>query len=278
MTPLSRPFRGLAWFPLLLLLLLLIPQGANGAVRGLNHINLDSILSTPVEGELRFLVVGDTRGPGSRFRFLVPQMREDQGLFVIHLGDLTNRGTQGEYREALELLRSIRKPFLVVIGNHELVDRGRGRFEDIFGSWRDRAFVLGGALLVLLDNADGRPLSEERLRWLDRELASHPGPKMVFMHQPLFDPRPGKSHAMDERGAREMLEVLKRHRVDRVFASHVHAFFQGDWDGVPYTISGGGGASLYSRDPESGFHHYHRVTVGPGGVRVETVPLGGYVR
>lgn len=228
---------------------------------------------------ITFLVVGDTRGPGSRFYLLAPQMRDDRGELVIHLGDLTNRGGPSEYREALSMLKSIRKPFLVVAGNHELVDRGGPRFEALFGPRGDRWFRVGKVLFLLIDNADGGPLPGERLLEIDRVLREDAPVKLVFMHMPLFDPRgAGFRHAMDPRGAAELLEIFKRRGVSHVFASHVHGFFEGRWDGVPYTISGGGGARLYTKDPAHGFYHYHRVTAGSSGVSVETVPLGGYVR
>ncbi|MCX7828155.1 MAG: metallophosphoesterase [Thermanaerothrix sp.] len=255
-----------------------LAQGGSPA-GGLNHRMLEQITSSPAGSSVTFLVVGDTRGPGSRFGFLVPQMRDDGGEFVIHLGDLTNRGARKEYDEALGHLKSIRKPFLVVVGNHELVDRGRSRFEGIFGPRRDLWFRRGGVLFLLVDNADGMPLSRERLRKIEEVLGQDAPVKLVFMHQPLFDPRgEGFRHAMDPKGTLELLKVFKAAGVSRIFASHVHGFFEGDWEGMPFTISGGGGARLYSKDPAHGFYHYHRVTAGPEGVEVETVPMGGYVR
>ncbi|EHM10828.1 putative phosphohydrolase [Thermanaerovibrio velox DSM 12556] len=246
---------------------------------GLNGRAVEEITSSPAGPHVSFLVVGDTRGPGSRFGFLVPQMRDDKGEFLIHLGDLTNRGTHKEYQEALGHLRGVKKPFLVVVGNHELVDRGRPRFEGIFGSRRDIWFRRGDVLFLLLDNADGSPLPKERLERIKGVLSSDAPVKLVFMHQPLEDPRgEGFRHAMDPKGAAELLEVFKSTGVSHIFASHVHGFFQGHWGGIPFTVSGGGGAKLYSSDPDHGFYHYHRVTAGPEGVAVETVPMGGYVR
>ena len=51
------------------------------------------------------------------------------------------------------------------------------------------------------------------------------------------------------------------------FASHIHGYFSGAWEGVPYTITGGAGARLHGKDPEHFFHHYIKVHV--SGSRLE---------
>ena len=72
--------------------------------------------------------------------------------------------------------------------------------------------------------------------------------RLVFCHQPLYDPRKGQEvsgHSMDPRGAAELREVFREGRVTRVFASHVHGWYEGTWGGVPFTVTGGGrGAPL----------------------------------
>jgi MYXO-CTERM domain-containing protein len=40
-------------------------------------------------------------------------------------------------------------------------------------------------------------------------------------------------------------ELLVRHHVDLVFAGHDHMYERGEWKGLKYVISGGGGAPLY---------------------------------
>ena len=78
---------------------------------------------------------------------------------------------------------------------------------------------------------------------------------------------------MDPRGARELLEVFREGRVTRVFASHVHGWYDGAWGGVPFTVTGGGGAHLYDKDPAHGFFHFLRVDVTGTEVSVRVFPV-----
>jgi serine/threonine-protein phosphatase CPPED1 len=48
--------------------------------------------------------------------------------------------------------------------------------------------------------------------------------------------------------------------VTHIFAGHIHGYFSGDLDGVPFTITAGAGAPLHGTDPEHFFYHYLRVT------------------
>ena len=54
-----------------------------------------------------------------------------------------------------------------------------------------------------------------------------------------------------------------------IFAGHIHGYFAGEWDGVPYTITAGAGAPLYGTDPKHFFHHYLKVTLQGGEVQIK---------
>jgi hypothetical protein len=56
--------------------------------------------------------------------------------------------------------------------------------------------------------------------------------------------------------------------VTHIFAAHIHSYFSGDWNGVPYTITAGAGAPLYGTDPAHFFYHYLKVTLKDGRVQV----------
>ena len=69
------------------------------------------------------------------------------------------------------------------------------------------------------------------------------------------------------------MDVLRGHRITHIFCSHIHGYFTGDWEGIPYTISGGAGAPLVGTDPAHFFYHYLKVRVRGGTVTVEPVPV-----
>lgn len=106
------------------------------------------------------------------------------------------------------------------------------------------------------------------MRWFKEELEKSRKFKhtFVFMHVPVYDPRksmkdqPGHS-LKDLDSARKVLDLMKQYPIDMVFAGHIHGYFKGDWEGVPYTITGGGGAEMLYSDPAHYFYHYIQVNV-----------------
>ena len=69
--------------------------------------------------------------------------------------------------------------------------------------------------------------------------------------------------------ASRLAALFKKYRVTHIFAGHIHSYFTGTWDGVPYTISAGAGAPLYGTDPEHFFYHYLKVNVKGDKVQVQ---------
>lgn len=244
--------------------------------REFNTINLKRLTDCD-HNPLTFVVLGDSRDHGGLFPVLLEQVaREDGAAFVIHLGDLVNRSRLWEYQQFFADLHGLKGlPLLVVPGNHEL--KGEAHlFREIFGP-ADLSFRLGEYAFVLVNNAAREGFSPAQRRWLAAELDRHRDARLrlVFLHVPLFDPRPGptKPHAMPAGEAGQLLTVLKEGRADHVFAGHIHGYFTGDWEGLPYTISGGAGTALHGRDPRHYFHHYLRVTARENRLEVTVKPV-----
>jgi 3',5'-cyclic AMP phosphodiesterase CpdA len=227
---------------------------------------------------LTFAVLGDDRGNLPVFEALLKQMARDPGLeFAVHLGDMVPRGELKNYQDFFHSLRSYLKlPLLAVIGNHELSQDPDGRlYREIFGP-RDFAFQLGGSYFIMVDDAGPAGLGEKQLHWLEAELKKSQTCRirLVFLHVPLFDPRGGdQPHALPPETGRRLASLFREYRVAHIFAGHIHGYFDGQWDGVPYTISAGAGAPLYGTDPAHFFFHYLLVTVKGTKVQVQVRPL-----
>ena len=63
-----------------------------------------------------------------------------------------------------------------------------------------------------------------------------------------------------------------------VFLGHEHLYLRKTIDGIPHIIVGGGGAPLYAKDEDGGFHHYVLVTVDGDKVAGEVVDVNGKIR
>lgn len=170
------------------------------------------------------------------------RIRPEPDLVVIS-GDLTDEGTEGEYRKLRELLVELRRPFVVLPGNHD--DRGnlRAAFPD--HAWLPDEGALSFALdvgelrVVALDTSvpglHHGELDAETLAWLDTELAEHRNRTVVIvMHHPPFMTGIPYLDIYGLRNAEAFAAVLARHsNVDRILAGHVHRSMQTRLGRVP---------------------------------------------
>jgi 3',5'-cyclic-AMP phosphodiesterase len=151
---------------------------------------------------------------------------------VLVSGDLAENAADAEYDEVRELLAPLDAPLFVLPGNHDDRAALRRHFElpGVDGEPVQYAADLGPLRLVVIDTTrpgeNSGALDEERLSWLDAELAAEPGvPTVIAMHHP---PLVTGIPPLDEIGLpaehRNALgAVVERHaQVRRLVAGHMH--------------------------------------------------------
>ncbi|MBI4794704.1 MAG: metallophosphoesterase [Deltaproteobacteria bacterium] len=234
------------------------------------------------QNEISFAVFGDNKNSFTTFEELLKHIDQDHDIaFALDLGDLVYDGEKEKYRYFFnQLRRNLHLPILTAIGNHELKENGRGLYYDIFGPFY-YSFQIGNNYFIVLDDANEIGLDFWQSRWLEEELikSQHFSTRFIFMHVPLFDPRGGMyKHCLPEREAHKLAVLFQKYRVTHIFASHIHGYFNGQWQGVPYTITGGAGAELYGIDPSHFFYHYLKVKVkdGTAQIQVHRLPSPDY--
>jgi 3',5'-cyclic-AMP phosphodiesterase len=151
---------------------------------------------------------------------------------VLLSGDLAENAADAEYEQVLELLRPLEAPIFVLAGNHD--DRAALRRHFAVPGTGDEPVQysadLGPLRLVVIDTTkpgeNPGALDEQRLEWLDSELAAAPDvPTLLAMHHPPLDTG---IPALDEIGLpaedRRAFElVVERHpQVRRIVAGHIH--------------------------------------------------------
>jgi serine/threonine-protein phosphatase CPPED1 len=242
-----------------------------------NRENLQRIKGLAAE-PLTFTVMGDNRDNPEIFGKVLKQADNDPGLtFAIHLGDMVHKVDLDQYRIFFnEVRQNYRQPLVTVIGNHELYgERGLELYREIFGP-DYYSFQVGGNYFIVVDDAAKEVMTPEQLSWLEAELRKAQAYKtrLVFLHVPLFDPSGSpKPHCLPPEAAARLLALFKKYQVSHVFAAHLHGYYAGAWDGLPYTITGGAGAPLYGKDTRHDFYHYAKVTIAGGKVKVQVRPL-----
>ncbi|WP_168719613.1 metallophosphoesterase [Thermosulfurimonas marina] len=226
--------------------------------------------------DFSFAVFGDSQFSIYAFESLLREIDQDPEIsFVIALGDMVHSGSKTSYSLFLDLIqKNLHKPLVTVIGNHELKGGGYPLYTRIFGR-PYYSFRIGRTCFLILDDAASKLNLKER-SWLEgelrksRDLCDH---RLVFLHIPLYDPRPHEYHCLPEKEAKFLSRVFRDYGVSHVFAGHIHGYFHGNWNGLPYTISGGAGARLYGGDPRHFFYHYLKVKLVNGVLDVEVKPI-----
>jgi len=230
-------------------------------------------LQAPEGGTLTFAVLGDSRSNPPVFERVLKDMAGDPSLtFAIDVGDMVEQGTLEQFDEFFKQLQPYgRMPFLTAAGNHDLgKNQDLTLYREIFGP-DYYAFPLKDNYFIVVNDADPNGVGEPQWLWLENELKKSQAFKtrLVFLHVPLFDPRGGENHhCLPEATGRRLAALFRQYRVTHIFAGHIHSYFAGHWDGVPYTITGGAGAPLYGTDPKHFFYHYLKVTLKDGRVQI----------
>jgi hypothetical protein len=218
--------------------------------------------------DFTFAVFGDNKGNYSFFEPLLHHIAQDKEIvFAIDTGDLVSDGKRVQYRRFLhQVQENIAIPLLTAIGNHDLMNGSNSNYREIFGPTY-YAFQVGQCFFIVLDANSDLGVDKAQRQWLEDELQKAQGSeaRFVFMHVPPFNPR---STYPPERNGKDLMDLLKRYNVTHLFPSHIHGYFSGIWEGVPYTITGGAGARLQGSDPQHFFHHYVKAHVNHGKVEL----------
>jgi hypothetical protein len=238
-----------------------------------------------------FLVYGDNRSDDVAHAGIVRAMVQAPSDFILNTGDYVQ---DGSVEEDWQSFFDVERPLLrdrcmfACVGNHEIIDgaganylrylgpvsdaHGDGEKPKLYGSFR-----WGTARFFLLDAMESFADGPER-SWLDDELARADAEsdlkwRIVVLHHSPWSAGP---HG----GNRRVLSagipaVFAQHHVDLVLAGHDHIYERGFASGIPYLVSGGGGAPLYpidhpipsTRKAES-VHHFVEAVVAADSIRI----------
>lgn len=143
----------------------------------------------------RFAVIGDTHLAFEDSEDAVEHLNaRDDLAFVVHLGDLTHVGLVLEFRRMNAVLARLRVPYLVVVGNHDLLGTGGETYARMFGP-RNLAFTHGGVRFLMFDSNSrqaGFRGDVPDVSWLAAQAAGDRAPLVLLSHVPPgtsdFDP------------------------------------------------------------------------------------------
>ena len=238
---------------------------------------IGSIKKAANPADFCFAILGDNKNDKEVFPAIITRINNDPDIsFVIHTGDMVSAPRKYFYQDFLKTLKVfLRKPILLVPGNHDVSDQEKNAlYEHAFGK-KHYAFQIGDTEFTIV-NAQRIAFTAEQ-NWLRRALKQEKSKNtLVFTHIPLYDPRGDDyHHSFNGQTANELKEIFSANDVSHVYTGHIHGYWTGKWDNIPYTITGGAGARLYGNDPAHSFHHYLKVRIKDGRIREEVIAVNG---
>lgn len=256
------------------------------------------------------VVLGDVRSLPQRWHAVSQRIFEHErdALFVIGTGDYPSDGSKyAQWRKqffepARNLLAS--KPMWPAIGNHENTRRHddltrpeASRYFSLFElPGNERWYRVDYHLMTLLVVDSNSRLSpeHEQYKWLRQQLrterkrytlvAFHHAPFSSGPHASIHPDATPKEWPIDE-GRRFLVPLFEMYSVDVVLNGHDHIYERSEKNGIPYIVTGGGGAPLYkinsSPNPyqvvAKSTNHYVRLEVSKDGIDLKAIDTAGEV-
>lgn len=211
----------------------------------------------PVAPPFAFVALGDTHDDYDDLEDVVAVLRERSDVhFLVHSGDLTNRGLLAEFAWVKHELDELDVPYLTTLGNHDALSRGQQIYREMFGPY-DYSFVYGGVKLVFYNaNTLEFPGEAPRRDWLRAQVSDLGGAERLMLvgHVP-----PQSSEDLPGGDTRRFYEeIATEHDIALWIHGHI-----ADYALVPFHDD----LALSTSTFEGG--HYSVVTVLEGTLRVE---------
>jgi calcineurin-like phosphoesterase family protein len=154
-------------------------------------------------------------------------IEQGPGKFVLHLGDVVDRGVDEQYPRYLEVRKQITKPVHEIPGNHDPAET----FQKHLRQEIDTSFVHGWLRVVLVNNShtdshDGF-LTDKQFAWLQQqaESAAKERQKILFcLHVPVHaNKHPDRGwYVKPANGQTQFYDLLKEHERHTLALFHGH--------------------------------------------------------
>lgn len=247
----------------------------------------------PVQRSFRFVAYGDTRftdpndteasNPEAR-RALVQAIADTHPAFISIGGDISYRGANPNdwtvWDTETAVWRDRKIPILPALGNHDLKGDEAAALANYFERFpeiqhnRYYSMRAGNVLMLVLDSSLDET-SGAQGNWLTAKLGSIPADVdfvLIVLHHPPYTSSSdykmfggGHSARSPEKLLAQMLGARQGQLRARlvVLSGHIHNYERHEHAGIPFFVTGGGGAHAYpiERDPKDSFQskgiNYH---------------------
>lgn len=161
--------------------------------RELNYKNIGQLSAKATEDSvIKIAFISDTHINYQALDNAIERINQQPDIdMVIHGGDLTNYGILQQFNWTAEQLSKLNKPFITVIGNHDIVGNGEATYKYMFGHL-NFSFIYGRVKFVFF-NSNSREYNNDGnvpdLDWVQKEIETGNNFDRVVLvsHVPYFD-------------------------------------------------------------------------------------------
>lgn len=205
-------------------------------------------------GKFTFVAYGDTRSNPIAHRKVIGEIVGLHPEFVLQSGDLVSDGRNAkqwaEFDRITQPLRAAHIAYYPARGNHDLgtiyPHHVPGTFDS--GDKVNRlyyAFTRHRNRFIIVDSMQSYEPGSRQYVWLEHELALSRQTAVstfVMFHEAPFSVGP---HGPTLEAQRYLHPLFVRYHPRAVFCGHDHLYYRTTRGGVPYIVTGGGGAPPY---------------------------------
>ncbi|OKL38456.1 metallophosphoesterase family protein [Pontibacter flavimaris] len=191
--------------------------------KNINGRNIERInaLNISPSDTLRFILTADAQGFYEENEKLVAHInRRDDTDFVVIGGDLTDFGLTKEFRLVHQDFKTLKMPYVAVVGNHDAINNGKQVFTAMYGDY-DTSFAVGNSRFILL-NTNYLEFDQQvpDLDWLEAELQAAQAYENIFVisHIP-----PTNKEFGEENGVRYG-QLMNQYNVTYSLHGHNHSY------------------------------------------------------
>jgi 3',5'-cyclic AMP phosphodiesterase CpdA len=153
---------------------------------------------------------------------------------VLITGDLTDQGTEDEYRHLAQRLAPLKMPVYLMIGNHDSRGALRAVFDDGYlhtgNPFVQYTVDIGAVRIIALDSQwpqqSAGTLCGARLAWLEQQLdVARDRPVVIALHHPPFDTgiRHMDNMGLEPRARAQLAALVGAHpNIERILCGHLH--------------------------------------------------------
>jgi len=191
-------------------------------------------------------------------RVIIDEITKREPAFVIHLGDLTTRGSSEKHWQQFDDMhkefRKMKIPYFPILGNHEFYGNDKKALQNYYGrfphldqrrwysfTWKNAGFILVDSNFSALTQEQNKEQFQWYLKELERfEKKTEIDSIIVCCHEPPFTN--SRVVRPNEKVKIYFADPFLRFQKARMFFSgHSHSYERFQMDGKYFIVSGGGG-------------------------------------